>query len=128
MLKYIKNEVVMENTRATYDKRALKVIPIKNPIVRYAAMVIGYKVYFKNRDNFVSTTAINVAHEMVVNGSDLELCEFLRKKIMENMRLTKERKYVFKYVTLVMCLLFYFLKEISIFGKENWTSGRPVAL
>lgn len=40
----IKNEVVMELIGATYDKRAFTINNIRNPVVKYAIMMIGYSM------------------------------------------------------------------------------------
>lgn len=74
--------MVIELTGATYNKKNLVVNPIRNPIVRYATMLIGYKIYFTNRDNSMSAITINVAYEIVEKRMDYDLCEFLRKQLM----------------------------------------------
>jgi len=48
MLKAVKNQTVIEATRAQFDKRALTINDITDHAVRFASMVIGYKVNFTN--------------------------------------------------------------------------------
>lgn len=46
---------------------------------------------------------------------------------MENLEKTKEKKHSFKYSTLIVCLLFYFLRELFIIKSVVWLKGRLVA-
>lgn len=101
--------------------------PIRHPAIRYATIVIRYKIYYSNQENLVSATTTHVAQDMVENGANYDLCEFLRKQLKENLKEIKKKKYVFKYSTLVMCLVFYFLKEVVAIGKVNWITGNYVA-
>lgn len=52
VLKSMKNEVVMELTSATFDRRDLAMKPITNPILKYPTIMVKDKIYFKNRENF----------------------------------------------------------------------------
>lgn len=115
----------MERMSATFDQRALTINPIRSSIVRYATMLIGYKIYYTNRDNLVIATVIHVAQDMVEKNFDYDLCELLQQQLMEKLEIKK--KYVFKYGILVMCLFFYFSREVSMVGIVNWSSARLVA-
>lgn len=77
MLKYLKNEVVMEPTRETYDKRALAMKTITNQAVKYTTMMMRHKIYFRNRENFVLAIAIYTGFDMVVKDAYYDLCELL---------------------------------------------------
>lgn len=63
--KKIPNKGVMDLTGATSDNRSLRVSDINDDNVKYASMVIGYKVAHTNRLNFVSSLCIHRAYEMV---------------------------------------------------------------
>lgn len=60
-LKSMKNEVVMWLTSTKYDKRALIVKDIVDLAIKYATMMIGYRIYFTKGENFVSATMKNIA-------------------------------------------------------------------
>jgi hypothetical protein len=77
VFKSVKNKDVMELTRATFDQRDITMNTIENPIVRYAYMVIRYKIYYSNKENFVFSREIHVAYEMVEKGEDCDLCDFI---------------------------------------------------
>lgn len=74
-LKYVKNEVVKKLIGVAFDKRALATKTITNPTVKYASFMIGHKIYFTNRENYVSATTIYTGYDMVVKGTDYDLCE-----------------------------------------------------
>lgn len=86
LLKSLKNEVVKELIGATFDIRALATKTITNLSVNYALIMIGIKIYFTNRDNLLLITAIYVAHDMVMNGKDYDLCELLLQKYLRNIK------------------------------------------
>lgn len=65
VLKFLNNKDVMEMRRATFNQRALTVNNIRNLAIKYVVMVIGYKIYYTNKENFVFATIIHVAHEML---------------------------------------------------------------
>lgn len=45
--------------------------------IRFASMVIGYRIYYSSRKNFVSGTAIYVAYEMMRENKKYDLCKLL---------------------------------------------------
>lgn len=65
-------------------KEILIVKDMKDPIVKYASMLIRYNIYFTNKENFISTTSINILYEMVKKGANYDLCELLRENFLEN--------------------------------------------
>lgn len=68
-----------------YDIRVLTVKDIKDLRVKYASMLIRYKIYFTNRENHVFATAINIVYEMVKKGVNYDLCELLRVQLIEKL-------------------------------------------
>lgn len=112
VLNSMKNEVVMKLTRDTFDRRDLATNPITNPAMKYVAIMIGHKIYFTNREKNLSATTINIGYDMVANGPNYDLCEILQKQLFENLKMTREKKYTFKFGSLIVCLLFYFLTRL----------------
>jgi hypothetical protein len=64
-LNYINNEMVMKLTRSNFDKCALIVNDIEDPTIKYASMVIDYRILYAKRDKFISTTII---HKKIPDG------------------------------------------------------------
>lgn len=62
ILKAIKNEIVMKLTGVKFDKHALTVKDIDDSIVKYASMMIGYKIFYTNRENCIAATTIHTPH------------------------------------------------------------------
>lgn len=101
-LKSMKNEVVMKLTGAKFDKRALTVKEFENPTMKFISMMIGYKIFFTHRENYIFVIAISTANEMVKKKVDYDLCELLRLQLLENLQKTKDSWYPIKYGTLIM--------------------------
>lgn len=84
-LKAVKNDVMMKLIKENFDKCTLMVNDIDELTLKYASMMVGYSIFYTNRENFVFTTAIHTAHKMVKEGLDINLCELLRLQLMKNL-------------------------------------------
>jgi len=62
VLKSVKNQTVSEATRSKFDKRAMTIEDITNPDIKFASMIIGYKIYHSSRENSVPRTVIYSAY------------------------------------------------------------------
>lgn len=62
ILKSMKNQIVIEATGSNFDKRAMKIEDIIEVDVKFASMIIGYKIYHSSWDNSISGTTIYVAY------------------------------------------------------------------
>jgi len=81
--------------------------------VKFASMVIGYKIYHLRRENFISGTTIYVAYKMLKENVDYDLCELLQNQLIENLKkIKRDKKNTFKYGTLILCLFFYYMNEV----------------
>jgi hypothetical protein len=67
----------MELIGATFDQWALAKKPITNPNIKYMAIMIRHKIYFTNKEKFVSLTTIFTKCDMENNGVEYGLCELL---------------------------------------------------
>lgn len=95
--------------------------------MKYASLMIGHKIYFTNRENLVLATTIYIGYDMVVKGADYDLCELLQLQLLENIKQSKKKNCAFKFGSLIICLLFYFMKRLL--GKSEdvfWNPSRPV--
>lgn len=104
--KKIPKKEVMSLTRATYDNRSLRVNDIKDKNVKFASMVIGYKFGHTNRLNFVSSSCIHSAHEIILNNAKIDICEWLKNELLEKLHKIKgDKKGTFKFGSLIVCLM-----------------------
>lgn len=55
-----------------------------------------------------------MVYKMVKENVDCDLCELLRQKLLDKLRLTKIEMYPFWYGSLIMCLVFYLLNVLTI--------------
>lgn len=92
--------------------------------IRFASMVIGYKIYFS-----ISGSAIYIVYEMMKEINKYDLCELLRSELIKNIKKNKEnKKNPFKFKTLLLCLFFYFMKESLGVGPVEWAFDRLVGV
>lgn len=77
-------------------------------MTRYIAHGISYKIFFRNKEGATLAGAIYISHKMIMEDQDFDLCGLLKDQLMENMKLTKETDYPFRFGTLVIFLVMYF--------------------
>lgn len=119
--KKIPNKEVMNLSGATSDNRSLKVSDITDNNVKYYSMVIGYKVAHTNRLNYVSSLCIHSANEMVKNNAKIDICEWLKDELIENLdKIKGDKKGTFRFGNLIVCLMLYFSKEIPGIGQRDF--------
>lgn len=122
--KKIPNKEVMSLTDATFDNRLLRVNDIKDNNVKFASIVIGYKVAHTNRLNSVSSLCIHSAHEMILNNAKIDICELLKDELLENLdKIKGDTRGTFKFGNLIVCLMPYFSKEILGIGHKDCMLG-----
>jgi len=129
ILKSVKNQTVTEATGSKFDKRAMTIEDITDLDIKFASMIIGYKIYHSSRENSVSGTAVYTAYEMLRKNVDYDLCELLLSQLMENLqKIKKDKKNSFKYGGLILCLFFYFMNEMPRSSGWVWQNDRPVVI
>lgn len=64
-------------TGSLSNQQGMTINPIKDDLVKYACMVIGYRVFYASRINFVPTTVVNVAYRMIQEDASFDLCTCL---------------------------------------------------
>lgn len=86
--------------------------------VRFSSMVKGYKVYLSNRKNSISDTVIYATYQLLKEDKKYDLCGVLLSELMRNLnKINQDKKHVFKFGSLIVCLALYFLNEIPNVGK-----------
>lgn len=105
-------------TGAQFDSRSMTIDDILEHDVRFASMIIGYKVYHSRRLNFVSGTTIYATYQMVKEDMQYDLCIVLLEELLRNLNKIKtDKNNVFKFVSWIVCLALYFMNEIPGTGK-----------
>lgn len=126
-LKFAKNKIVMDLISATFDKISFVIDNVCNPTVKYLSMMVINKIYFKNRENSISTMIVHMAYEMAELNKDFNLCEILHQQFLENFVQCQKKKHSFKFRTLPLCILFYFLQGLLRWGSVFWSLDTLVA-
>lgn len=117
-LRNVKNTIVTEVTNSQHDSRSMTISDIIEYDVRFASMVMSYKVYQSSRAYSVFDTAIYVAYQILKENKLYDLCGVLLSELMSNMKKIKQdKKHVFKFGTLIIFLAFYFMNEIPSICK-----------
>lgn len=127
-LRKVTKPIVNKLTGLEFDVRSMKINTIKEDDVKFVAMVIGYKVYQSNRPNSICGTAIHSTYKMVKEDGHYELCSVLLEELMINLKKIKQdKKHVFKFGSLVICLVLYFMNQIPEVGRVQWDFDKLVA-
>lgn len=102
---HVKNTIVMEVTSLNHNNRSMTISEIVEHDVRFAQMVIGYKVYQSSRYNSIFDTTIYATYQMLKEDKRYDLCEVLLNELMSNIKKIKQdKKHVFKFGSLIICL------------------------
>lgn len=119
--KKISNNEVTKLTGATFDNRSMRISTIRDKDVQFASMVIGYKVNQSNRLNYVSSSYIYCVHKMIKENENYDLFQWMCDELILNLgKIKGEKKGVFRYGNLVVCLMLFFLNETPGSGKRQW--------
>lgn len=88
-LKATKNDVVTNKTDSKFDGRVMTIDDILENDIRFASMVIGYKIYYSRKINSIFGIAIYATHEMLKENKKYDLCMLLRSELMKNLKKIK---------------------------------------
>lgn len=128
-LRNVKNQTMIEATGSKHDGRSMTISEIIEYDVRIASMVMSYKVYQSSRDNSISGTTIYTAYQILKEDKLYDLCGVLQSELLNNLKKIKQdKKHVFKFGTLIICLYFYFMNEVPDAGKVQWACDGPVMM
>lgn len=106
----------------------MKIDTIRDGDVKFATMVVGYKVYQSNCLNSMSSTTIHATYQMVKKDAYYDLCSVHLEKILINLKnIKQDKKNVNKYGCLVICLTLYFMNQIPGTDIVQWAFERSVA-
>lgn len=125
----VQNTMVTKVIESQHDNRSMTINDIVEHDVRFSSMVTGYKVYQSSRQNYVSSTAIFAAYEMLKEDKGYDLCVVLLSEPLRNLKKVKQyQKHVFKLCSLIVCIALYFLIEILGIGKVQWAYDKLVVV
>lgn len=75
----------------------------------------------------ISIAMVNNVADMILRGMEYDLCELICIHFLKNLKeIRKNKKNTFWYGNLVVCLLFYFLKELPVIGRLEWSNIEPI--
>lgn len=95
---------------------------IKDLEVKFASMVIGYRVYHLSQINNILGGTIHIAYWMLKENVDYDLAEALREQLILNLELIKkDKRQKFKFGQLIIGLFFYFQNFFLIIGDIQWS-------
>lgn len=94
-MKTVKYKDVEELTDIDKDPRALLINTLANSTVRYVAYDISYKIYFINCEGSTSTIVVYLAHMMVKEKKQFDLCSLLLENLTKNARMSLAEGYPF---------------------------------
>lgn len=125
--KKVPNNTVKTLTGATYDSKSLRVNNVKVDNVRLISIILGYKATHANRLNSVSSLCIKSAYDMVNNDAKIDVCEWLKDELIDNLKKIKgDKKGTFRFGNLLVCLILYLTKEVPSIGKKDFGYDIPV--
>lgn len=91
--KKVSNDLVMNLTGATSDRRSLRVNDVIDINVRFVSMILGYKSTHANGLNSVSSLCIKSAYDMVMDNVKIDICEWLKDELIDNLgKIKKDKK------------------------------------
>lgn len=127
MLRRISKDIVFKLTDSTSDICAFPINNIRDPVVKLAAMVIGYQVFYSSRLNSVPSVAIHTTHRMIIDNADYDLCQAIRVQLFQNLQsIKKDNTQKFKYGQLLARLFFYLQNFLPGIGDIEWSKDLPV--
>lgn len=62
---------------------------IKDDLVKYACMVIGYQTFSASRINYVSAATVNAAYRMIKEDASFDLCTVMQSQLLLNLKSIK---------------------------------------
>lgn len=129
-LRKISNNTVVAAIGSQFDNREMTIHDILEHDVKFASMVVGYKVYQSSKQNFVFGTTIYTTYQMLKEDKRYDLCTVLLNELLSNLKKIKQDKnHTFKFGTLIICLALYFMNEIpDVQGKVQWAYDKLVAM
>lgn len=125
--KKVSNDLVIDLTGATFDKRSLRVNDVNDTNVRFLSMILGYKATHANRLNSVSSLCIKSAYDMITDNAKIDICEWLKNELIDNLGKTKkDKKGTFRFGNLLLCLMLHITKQVPSIGYKELGYDIPV--
>lgn len=125
--KKVSNDLVINLTGATFDKRYLRVNDVTNINVKFISMILGYKNTHTNRLNSVSSLCIKSAYDMINDNARIDVCEWLKDELIDNLgKIKKDKKGTFRFGNLLVCLMLHITKQVPSICIRNFGFDIPV--
>lgn len=88
LTKVIKTEMT-KLTSSVSDQWGTTVNTIKDDLVKYACMVIGYRMFHASIINFVSVATVNATYRMIMEDALFDLCTYMQRQLLVNLKSIK---------------------------------------
>lgn len=125
--KKVSNDLIMNLTGATSDKRSLRINDVIDINARFVSMILRYKVAQENRLNPVSSLCIKSAYDMVTNNVKIDICEWLKDELIDNLgKIKKYKKGTFRFGNLLVCLMLHITKQVPDIGYKALGFDIPI--
>lgn len=120
-LRKVTNPTITKLTSAQFDNRSMTIDDIREHDIRFALMIIGYKVYQSSKLNSISDTTFYVVYQIMKEDIQYDLCTILLNELLSNLKKIKtDKKNIFKFGSLIVCLALYFMNEIHNTRRVQW--------
>lgn len=87
----------------------MTVNPIKDELVKYTYMVIGYRTFSASEINSISAAMVNATYRMIIEDKSFDICTGMQRKLLLNLKaIKKDNSLRFKFGQLLVGLFFYF--------------------
>lgn len=129
LLRTIPKDDVNRLTKSKWDGHAMTMNDIDDLAMKFASMVIDYKVYYSRRINRIPRVAIHTTYRMLKENIDYDLAEALRTQLVLNLEtIKKDKRQKFKFCQLIIGLFFYFQNFFPGIGDIQWYDDTPIIL
>lgn len=100
---------------------------IRDDLVKYVCMVIGYKIFYASRMNFIPLVMVHATYRMIKENAKCDLCTYMKNQLLENLKLIKsDESQRFKFGQLLIGLFFYFQIYFPGVDDVEWSTDLPV--
>lgn len=108
-------------THSKWDKREMIVNDIYLQDVRLVSMLLGYKLFYSSRPNFVSIGVIIMAYKMVKENKKYNLSKILAQQFIENVKaIKKDKSKAFRFDSLLIHMYIHIIHNFPGMHPRAW--------
>lgn len=126
-LRKVSKTIMSKLTGSVSDSCGMTINSIKDDLVKYACMVIGYWTFSTSRINSIFVAAVNATYRMIKEDASFDLCTCMQRQLLLNLNSIKQDNAMrFKFRQLLVGLFFYFQGYFPRIGDIQWFADQPV--